>query len=97
LISRAQQIACCGRGIDEQLCKEHKWWVEESIHTGWNIRQQEWTESIAVGSENFVQAGSFFCVYADERLGGAFVFGLQTRGDTDRRPGEICDSNDSWL
>jgi putative transposase len=29
--------------------------VEESIQTGWNIRQPEWTETIAVGSEKFVQ------------------------------------------
>jgi putative transposase len=55
LISRAQLIACCGLGNDEQLRKEHKWWVEESIHAGWNTRQPEWTESIAVGSEKFVQ------------------------------------------
>ena len=55
LISREQLIACCELENDEQLRKEYKWWVEESIQTGWNTRQPEWTESIAVGSEKFVQ------------------------------------------
>jgi putative transposase len=55
LINREKLIACCGLGSDAQLRKNHKQWVEESIHSDGNTRQPEWTESIAVGSEGFVQ------------------------------------------
>ena len=55
LINRERLIACCGLGDDEQLRKNHRQLVEESLHSGGNIRQSEWTESIAVGSKEFVQ------------------------------------------
>ncbi|MEA3411768.1 MAG: transposase, partial [Pseudomonadota bacterium] len=45
---------CCGIRSDEQLRKEHRQWVEESISNGGNVRQPAWTESIAVGSKDFV-------------------------------------------
>ena len=42
-------------GNDEQLQKEHRKWVEESIHhNGLDTREPEWTESIAVGSKTFI-------------------------------------------
>ncbi len=55
LINREKLIACCGLKNDEQLRKNHRQWVEESIHNSNNVRQPRWTESIAVGSEGFVQ------------------------------------------
>ena len=39
---------------DEQLRKEHRQWVEEAIHNGRKAREPKWTESIALGSEAFV-------------------------------------------
>ena len=55
LIDREQLIACCGLGSDEQLRKEQRQWVEESIfNSSGNAREPEWTESIAVGSKSFV-------------------------------------------
>ena len=55
LINREKLIACCGLGSDAQLRKSHRQWIEESIRRGGNSRQTEWTESIAVGSKEFVQ------------------------------------------
>ncbi len=55
LINREKLIECCELETDEQLRKRHQRWVEESIHDGCNDRQPRWTESIAVGSEGFVQ------------------------------------------
>ncbi len=54
MINREKLIACSGHGTDEQFRNSHRQWVEESIHRGSNVRQPEWTESIAVGSEGFV-------------------------------------------
>lgn len=33
----------------------HKGWIEEYLGSGLNIRQGEWTESIAVGSKTFIE------------------------------------------
>ena len=54
LINREKRIASCGFESDQQLRKSHQQWVEEALHDGGTIRQPEWTESIAVGSEGFV-------------------------------------------
>jgi len=54
LIDREQLIRCCRLQSDDQLRKEHRQWVEESIHDGRNARQPAWTESIAVGSKELV-------------------------------------------
>lgn len=40
--------------IDE-LRSSHKKWVEEIIKTKNYVREREWSQSIAVGSKNFVQ------------------------------------------
>ena len=55
LINREKLIACCGLGTDAQLRKKHHEWVEEAISDSGNTRQPQWSESIAVGSEKFVQ------------------------------------------
>ncbi len=54
MINREKLIASCGFQSDQQLRKSHQQWVEEALHDGGTIRQPEWTESIAVGSEGFV-------------------------------------------
>jgi hypothetical protein len=54
LINREKLISCCGFESDEQLRKSHQQWVEQALRDGGKIRQPEWTESIAVGSEEFV-------------------------------------------
>ena len=50
LIDRKQLIECCGMGSDEQLCKEHREWVEEAIAKKEFSRKPELSESIAVFS-----------------------------------------------
>jgi hypothetical protein len=55
LINREKLIACCGLDTEKQLRENHRQWVEEAIHHGSHVRQPRWTESIAVGSEEFVQ------------------------------------------
>jgi hypothetical protein len=54
LINREKLISCCGFESDEQLRKSHQQWVEEALRDGGKMRQPEWTESIALGSEEFV-------------------------------------------
>lgn len=39
----------------EALQKSYRGWVEESLAKGFKRRQPTWTESIAVGSEGFVE------------------------------------------
>ena len=56
LINREKLIACSGLGSDTQLRNSHQQWVEEAVNRDGNTRQPEWSESIAVGSERFVQA-----------------------------------------
>jgi len=55
LINRDKLIACCGVVSDAQLRNSHQQRVEESLYMDGNDRQPEWTESIAVGSREFVQ------------------------------------------
>ena len=55
LINREKLIACCGLGSDVRLRECHREWVEASLNGDGNVRQPEWTESLAVGSEGFVE------------------------------------------
>ncbi len=55
LINREQLIACCGVASDRQLRREHQQWVENALHHNrMNVREPEWTDAIAVGSETFI-------------------------------------------
>ncbi len=45
----------CGFSTPEQFAEQHKQWVHEAIRTGKNQRENCWTESIAVGSTNFIE------------------------------------------
>ncbi len=54
LIDRERLIACCGMENDGQLRKEHRRWVEETLHHGGSHREPAWTENIAVGGKTFV-------------------------------------------
>jgi putative transposase len=44
-----------GNGSYEQLKNSHKGWVEEYLGNGEKERQDEWTGSIAVGSNSFIE------------------------------------------
>ncbi len=44
-----------GVGSYDQLRRSHKGWVEEYLGDGEKTRQEEWTGSIAVGSQSFVE------------------------------------------
>jgi REP element-mobilizing transposase RayT len=54
LISRETLLACCDVGSDAELAVRHRDWVEETLNSPRNVRQPEWTEALAVGSEGFV-------------------------------------------
>ena len=55
LIDRKQLIEYCGLGSDEQLRKEHRQWVEETIDKKEYTRKPELSESLAVGSKAFIE------------------------------------------
>ncbi|MCP4314209.1 MAG: transposase, partial [Bacteroidetes bacterium] len=55
LIDREGLIAACNLQSDEQLRREHRQWIEEALSYGSQHRQPEWTESIAVGSQTFIE------------------------------------------
>jgi putative transposase len=38
----------------EAFIKNHRDWVTEALNSGKNIRDSKWTQSIAVGSEKFI-------------------------------------------
>ena len=44
-----------GVGSYEQLRLSHKGWIKEYLGNGPKIRQDEWTDSIAVGSRSFIE------------------------------------------
>ena len=45
------------RGIEDnaQFCRTHKQWNDELLGNGSNIRDSKWTESIAVGNQEFLE------------------------------------------
>jgi putative transposase len=44
-----------GIGDSDQLSLSHRSWVEEAIKSKDKMREQRWSESIAVGSLSFIQ------------------------------------------
>ena len=44
-----------GVGTYDQLKSSHMGWIEEYLGNGRKGRQDEWTDSIAVGSESFIE------------------------------------------
>jgi len=44
-----------GAGSYEELKSRHRGWVEEYLGNGLKNRQEEWTDSIAVGSKPFIE------------------------------------------
>jgi putative transposase len=45
----------CGFTAPEQFAEQHRQWVHDAISNGKNQRESCWTESIAVGSANFIE------------------------------------------
>ena len=39
----------------KELKEAHKYWIEESLKAGKNVRERMWTESVAVGCREFVE------------------------------------------
>jgi len=54
LIDREKLIACCDLGSDAALVACHREAVEDTMSGARNVRQPEWTQALAVGSEGFV-------------------------------------------
>ena len=55
LIDYERLQALCGKASYDQLRRAHKGWVENQLQGVGKKRQDEWTESIAVGSMSFVE------------------------------------------
>ena len=55
VLDREEIINCCGFSSDEQLRKEHKQWIEDFISSANNDRQPDWSESVAVGGQGFIE------------------------------------------
>ena len=54
LIDRQKLTALLGIKENDQLTEYHRKWVEEVLKNGSNQRDAKWTQSIAVGDEEFV-------------------------------------------
>ena len=66
LIDHAQLVTLLGKeGIDD-LIDSHATWVDEAVNQGSKPREVKWTESIAVGSKEFVEK-------IKEKLGALFL------------------------
>ena len=48
-------LSIMGRRTYDQLRSSHRGWIDEYLGDGAKSRQEEWTDSIAVGSESFVE------------------------------------------
>ena len=55
LISYDRLCALAGFGSYEEFREKHRDWVENALSIGNNIRDSKWTQSIAVGSEGFIE------------------------------------------
>jgi putative transposase len=55
LISYDRLCALAGFGSYDEFRENHRDWVENALSIGNNIRDSKWTQSIAVGSEGFIE------------------------------------------
>jgi len=53
IVDREKLIMYCGVSTDEQLKREHKFWIEDLIRSESKVRQPDWSE--AVGSLEFIE------------------------------------------
>lgn len=60
----------------EELKKSHNGWIEEAIRSGRHVRESKWVQSVAVGSEEFVEM-------TKERLGFQVKGRRVSRSDED--------------
>lgn len=49
----------CGISDSGQFAEQHRQWVNDAIHNCRNLRESCWTESIAVGSSDFIEETMF--------------------------------------
>jgi REP element-mobilizing transposase RayT len=55
LINRAKLIALLGVHDDKTLSEHHRQWINDALDKNSRQRESRWTESIAVGSEAFIE------------------------------------------
>ena len=95
LIDHAQLVALLGKKGIEELIESHADWVDEALKQESKSRDVKWTESIAVGSKEFVEK-------IKEKLGALFlsrkVEGKEGQYELhDRpRPYEIAENRFPW-
>ena len=49
------QMELLGFDDSDRLTETHKGWVEEALEGDGHVRDERWSESIAVGSKSFVE------------------------------------------
>lgn len=55
VIDRSGLLQLCGFSDHDQFAEQHRQWISDSLVNGSKQREKSWTESIAVGSSNFVE------------------------------------------
>ena len=56
IVNHRELVNLLGMKDEVQLLESHRQWVEEILNSGTNKRDARWTESIAVGDQEFVSA-----------------------------------------
>ena len=54
IIDRKRLMEVVGIDVEDELSRTYKGWVDESLVSGEPARQSKWTESVAVGSKQFI-------------------------------------------
>ena len=54
IIDHKKLVELLNAGTEDKLKEQHIGWIEEALRTNNNQREARWTESIAVGSREFV-------------------------------------------
>ena len=55
LIDQCRLAALLGFAAIDDLRESHRIWVQEGLKSDGNIRESKWTESVAVGSRDYVE------------------------------------------
>jgi hypothetical protein len=54
IIDRSRLLELVDMGVEDELSRTHKGWVDEILMSGKSVRDGKWTESVAVGNMQFV-------------------------------------------
>jgi len=55
LINNSRLMELLNVGLIDELKDTHKCWVEETLRIDIHVRESKWTQSVAVGSKEFVE------------------------------------------